>query len=83
MKEHGVHEGPIEQIYALIAQQIYGGEQQLDNEGRYRVDLKELADTIQNEVEALWDKVDTENLHELSDFSGYQAEFYQLFGFGF
>ena len=84
MKDRGVHEGCIEQIYSLIAEQLYAKENRvLDDSGRIRVDLKELEDDIQNEVKSLWDKVNSENINELSDFEGYQKEFFKLFGFGF
>ncbi len=33
--------------------------------------------------EDLWAKVDTQNLYEMTDFKGYQADFLKLFGFGF
>ena len=29
----------------------------------------------------LWDKINTDNLSDLSDFSGYREEFLHLFGF--
>ena len=37
---------------------------------------------MQQAVEHLWSQVTTENLHELTDFKAYQAEFLRLFGFG-
>ena len=36
---------------------------------------------MQAEVAGLWDQINTENLSDLSDFSGYREEFLQLFGF--
>ncbi|MHA7878219.1 MAG: enoyl-ACP reductase FabV [Saccharospirillum sp.] len=84
MKEQGTHEGCIEQIHQLLVDEFYGdGALTLDEAGRVRVDLKELTDEVQGQVEALWHQVTTENLTELSDFEGYQREFFQLFGFGY
>ncbi|MEQ9023034.1 MAG: trans-2-enoyl-CoA reductase family protein [Pseudomonadales bacterium] len=82
MKEKGVHEGCIEQVYGLFRECIYGTDVQVDGQGRWRMDGKELDEDIQNEVERLWDLVTTANLNELSDYRGYQQEFLKLFGFG-
>jgi enoyl-[acyl-carrier protein] reductase / trans-2-enoyl-CoA reductase (NAD+) len=83
MKEQGNHEGCIEQIFGLYFDQFYSGQDKtLDETGRIRMDLPELTDDIQKEVEARWEQVTTENLRELSDYEGYQAEFFKLFGFG-
>jgi len=81
MKENGVHEGPIEQIRELIVDQMYGDNAIYDDTRRFRVDLKELDDKIQEEVERLWDIASTENIDEISDYKGYQHEFFKLFGF--
>ncbi len=81
MKENGVHEGPIEQIRELIADQMFGDDAVYDDTRRFRVDLKELDDKIQEEVERLWEIASTENIDEISDYKGYQHEFFKLFGF--
>ncbi len=85
MKEQGTHEGCIEQINTLLTGELYSDKESLtlDDQGRVRVDLKELTDEVQNRVETLWHQVTTENLTELSDFDGYQKEFFRLFGFGY
>ncbi len=84
MKEEGCHEGVIEQIFGLYFKEFYGaGDKTLDEVGRVRMDLPELEDKIQKEVERRWELASTENLEELSDFEGYQKEFFKLFGFGF
>ncbi len=86
MKEQGTHEGCIEQINTLLTGELYAGNDHsltLDDHGRVRVDMKELTDEVQNQVETLWHQVTTENLTELSDFDGYQKEFFRLFGFGY
>ncbi|MAL94607.1 MAG: enoyl-[acyl-carrier-protein] reductase FabV [Haliea sp.] len=81
MKERGVHEGCIEQIDSLFRESLYSPTPQLDDEGRLRADRKELDPAVQEEVARLWEQIDTDNLHQLSDFDGYRREFLQLFGF--
>ncbi|MCA0312813.1 MAG: trans-2-enoyl-CoA reductase family protein [Candidatus Melainabacteria bacterium] len=84
MKEKGLHEGCIEQMYRLFAENLYGkGKPNLDSEGRIRIDDKEMQDDVQNAVKVLWEKVSTENLKEISDFATYRSDFLKLFGFGF
>ncbi len=83
MKEKGGHEGAIEQVQRLFATQLYGeSRRETDDTGRLRLDDLELKPEIQAEVEVRWDKITTENLHEFTDFYGYQKEFLKLFGFG-
>jgi enoyl-[acyl-carrier protein] reductase/trans-2-enoyl-CoA reductase (NAD+) len=83
MKEKGGHEGCIEQIYRLFRDGLFNQKHQLDNEGRLRVDDKELRPEVQDAVASLWSVVDTDNLYQLTDFQGYKDEFLKLFGFGF
>lgn len=82
MKEAGTHEGCIEQLNRLFGECIYSESPRLDSDNRFRVDELELDPEMQAKVEAVWPQVTTENLHELSDFKGYRAEFLRLFGFG-
>ena len=81
MKERGTHEGCIEQIDGLLRAWYGQLPECVDSEGRLRRDGIELLPEVQREVERLWPLVTTENLGELSDFSGYQREFLGLFGF--
>jgi enoyl-[acyl-carrier protein] reductase/trans-2-enoyl-CoA reductase (NAD+) len=81
MKEAGVHEGCIEQVYGLFRDSLYSTDPQFDDEGRLRADGKELDSAIQRQVEELWDQVTDDNINELSDFAGYKQEFLRLFGF--
>lgn len=81
MKARGSHEGCIEQIDSLFRNSLYSPAPQLDDEGRLRADGKELDPAVQAEVAQLWQQIDTDNLHQLSDFAGYRREFLQLFGF--
>jgi enoyl-[acyl-carrier protein] reductase/trans-2-enoyl-CoA reductase (NAD+) len=84
MKEHGCHEGCIEQMSRLFADKIYGQSlvKSLDDQGRVRMDEFELSKDVQNAVREIWPKISTENLAELSDIAGYKMEFLRLFGFG-
>ena len=83
MKAKGTHEGCIEQIHRLFAHH-YGAVTgpTLDEKGRIRIDDWEMRPDVQAEVEKIWSEVTTERIDELSDFEGYQKEFYRLFGFG-
>lgn len=83
MKEKGLHEGTIEQIQRLFSDHLAsGGKPVLDDHLRIRIDDWEMRDEIQKAVAEAWEKVTTENLSEVSDFSGYKKEFLRLFGFG-
>ncbi|MCB1687008.1 MAG: trans-2-enoyl-CoA reductase family protein [Halioglobus sp.] len=81
MKERGIHEGCIEQIDGLFRDSLYNATPQMDDEGRLRADGKELDPAIQSAVGDLWEQINTDTLHQLSDFVGYKREFLQLFGF--
>ena len=81
MKAEGTHEGCIEQLVGLFDQCLYGAQGSMDEEGRWRMDGKELNESVQRQVEELWSQVSTENLVELTDYLGYQREFLRLFGF--
>jgi enoyl-[acyl-carrier protein] reductase/trans-2-enoyl-CoA reductase (NAD+) len=81
MKEDGSHEGCIEQLYRLYSECIYSDSPRLDDEGRLRVDELELRPEIQDKVAEAWAQITTDNLAELTDFSGYKKEFLRLFGF--
>lgn len=79
MKEEGLHEGCIEQMYRLFADKFL--KKEVDAEGYFRLDDWELQDKVQDKVQAVWDKVTTENIQELGDIDGYWEDFYQMFGF--
>ncbi|CAN5645421.1 CBU_0270 family Dot/Icm type IV secretion system effector [soil metagenome] len=83
MKAKGLHEGCIEQIERLFADH-YGAASgpTLDDKGRVRIDDWEMREDVQAEVAKIWGEISTETIPELSDFAGYQKEFYRLFGFG-
>lgn len=83
MKEKGLHEGCIEQIQRLFTDH-YGAPTgpTLDDKGRIRIDDWEMRDDVQSDITKIWEGVTTETIDDVSDFSGYQKEFYRLFGFG-
>lgn len=79
MKEEGLHEGCIEQMYRLFTDKL--PKQEVDEEGCFRLDDWELQDKVQDKVKALWKEVTTENIRELGDIDGYWEDFYHMFGF--
>ncbi|MFM9281787.1 enoyl-ACP reductase FabV [Paenibacillus jiagnxiensis] len=81
MKEKGLHEGTIEQMYRLFDLLYKQSETPVDAEGRIRIDDWEMRADVQEEVAKLWSEVATENIYELTDLEGYRREFFQLFGF--
>ncbi len=83
MKEMDLHEGTIEQIERLFSDHLASGDAPVvDERGRIRIDDWEMSEPVQKAVAEAWEKVTTENLSDLSDFSGYKKEFLRLFGFG-
>jgi enoyl-[acyl-carrier protein] reductase/trans-2-enoyl-CoA reductase (NAD+) len=83
MKEQGSHEECIAHIDRLFASQLEpGAAPRFDEAGRIRVDDLELAESVQAEVKRRWPLVDTQNLPELGDLSGFRADFLKIFGFG-
>jgi len=82
MKEEGTHEGCIEQLHRLFTEGLYTQTPRLDDHQRLRMDNLELNPQTQAKVEKLWPQVTEENLFELTDYKGYNAEFLKLFGFG-
>ena len=83
MKEKGLHEGCIEQLYRLYATQMYQGNAlDFDEDRRVRIDDWEMKPEVQEEVISIWNTVTNDNFKEVSVYEGYKAEFLKLFGFG-
>lgn len=82
MKEQGLHEGCMEQVYRLFSTGLYSDQAEIDSEGRYRMDDWELRQDVQEACRELWPQVTSENLFELTDYAYYKTEFLKLFGFG-
>lgn len=84
MKEKGLHEGTIEQMYRLFTTQLTRESgPEVDTEGRIRVDDWEMREDVQAEVHELWEELTQENVREIADVDGFQHEFLQIHGFGF
>lgn len=84
MKEKGLHEGCMEQIYRLFSTQLYKGDGSApttDEARRLRLDDWELRDDVQQACKELWPTITTENLFDLTDYQEYKDEFLRLFGF--
>ena len=81
MKQHGTHEGCIEQCYRLLHDFLYDPTSPRDDQGRIRLDDKELDPKIQQQVADIWQQVNSDNIMELTDLAGYRKEFHHLFGF--
>lgn len=82
MKAQGTHEGCIEQAQRLFTEGLYTDTPRVDDANRLRMDEKELHPQLQAEVEAVWSQVTTDNVEEMTDIAGYNADFLKLFGFG-
>ena len=82
LKKKNLEEGPLEQMRRLFTDFLYAGNApKVDEARRIRLDDREMRDDVQAEVALLWPLVTTENLREITDFSGFQREFRGLFGF--
>jgi enoyl-[acyl-carrier protein] reductase / trans-2-enoyl-CoA reductase (NAD+) len=83
MKAKGIHEGCLEQMDRLFRAKLYSGNPvPLDAEARIRMDDWELRADVQQEVDALWQLVNTENGPGHADIAGYRGDFHRLYGFG-
>jgi enoyl-[acyl-carrier protein] reductase/trans-2-enoyl-CoA reductase (NAD+) len=85
MRQEGLHEGCMDQIYRMFTERLYREDGQapaVDDAQRLRLDDWELREDIQQHCRDLWPQVTTENLSELADYMEYKAEFLKLFGFG-
>jgi enoyl-[acyl-carrier protein] reductase/trans-2-enoyl-CoA reductase (NAD+) len=83
MKAKGLHEDCIQQMYRLFAALFDNPSFKKESETCIRLDNLELLPEVQSEVNAIWQKISSNNLLELSDFREYQENFLKLFGFGF
>ncbi|NMM65800.1 trans-2-enoyl-CoA reductase family protein [Clostridium sp. P21] len=81
MKEKGIHEGCIEQIYRLFSDKLYGDDLRLDGNGRIRLDDLEMQEDVQKSISDIWNKITTENVAELTNIDNFKHEFFKLFGF--
>ncbi len=83
MKEKGLHEGCMEQMYRLFHDRLYAADGvPTDSEGQIRLDDWEMRPEVQEAVSALWEQLDSDNVSQLADVDGYWEDFYHIFGFG-
>lgn len=83
MKEKGLHEGCIQQMYRLFNQKLFIENRVTDEFGQLRLDDLEMRPEIQSEVSKIWETISNENIDSVADIEGYWNDFYELFGFGF
>jgi enoyl-[acyl-carrier protein] reductase/trans-2-enoyl-CoA reductase (NAD+) len=81
MRKLGTHENPIQQIRRLFQEHLFQANPQYDDALRLRVDDLEMQPDVQQAVTQLWQDVTTDQIDNLTDFTGYRKEFLQLFGF--
>jgi enoyl-[acyl-carrier protein] reductase/trans-2-enoyl-CoA reductase (NAD+) len=82
MRAKGIDENAIEQMRRLFADFLVAGpDPATDDAGRIRLDDREMRPEVQAEVAAVFSRVNTENLTELTDYKEFQREFRNLFGF--
>ncbi len=83
MKEKGIHEGCIEQMYRLMHDKLgNGAKAQVDERRLIRMDDYEMREDVQKEVFEAWEKLSDENIGDIADMDGYWKDFYEMFGFG-
>ena len=83
MKDRGLHEACIQQIDRLFRDYLYSDDPlPTDQEGRIRLDDREMLPEVQEEVRRLWQHVTSENVERLSDIAGFRDEYLRYHGFG-
>lgn len=83
MKEEGIHENTIEQMYRLWQCHLSKETPATDIPCRIRLDDWEMRPDIQEKVTGIWNAVTDDTLQESADIAGYWEDFYHLFGFSF
>lgn len=83
MKEKGLHENCVEQMYRMVHERIFNGQNVVTDENRLiRMDDWEMKEDVQKAVLAVWKSISQDNLEDVADIAGYWQEFYEIFGFG-
>ncbi|MBN2552155.1 MAG: trans-2-enoyl-CoA reductase family protein [Spirochaetales bacterium] len=83
MKEKGLHEACIQQIHRLFRDYLYSDNPPpTDQEGRIRLDDREMLPEVQEEVRRRRQQVTTENVARLGDIDGFREEYLRYHGFG-
>jgi enoyl-[acyl-carrier protein] reductase/trans-2-enoyl-CoA reductase (NAD+) len=82
MKERRLQENCLQQMNRLFREFLFSGSApSVDEEGRIRLDDREMRADVQEEVSRLMEKISTENVRELSDLEGFRREFLHHHGF--
>lgn len=84
MKGQGLQEGAIEQQNRLFRDALYPADDTpigVDDQGRIRLDDRELSDPVQQACRELWPQINNETLSTHTDYAGYKHDFLRLFGF--
>jgi enoyl-[acyl-carrier protein] reductase/trans-2-enoyl-CoA reductase (NAD+) len=83
MKERGLHESCLQQELRLFGDFLYDGRSPaLDEQGRIRLDDREMRAEVQAEVSRLLAEASSENIEQVSDIAGFREEFLRHHGFG-
>ncbi|NLQ16078.1 trans-2-enoyl-CoA reductase family protein [Marinomonas sp. M1K-6] len=85
MREKGLHEGCMDQIYRLFSERLYNNHtpaELTDDMNRLRLDDWELREDVQQACRDLWPQINDANLFAETDYQLYKDEFLKLFGFG-
>ena len=82
MRNKGLHEGCIEQMYRMLEEKLLSGNGVIvDDKNRIRLDDLELRDDVQKEVSDIWAKLNKENIKELVDMSLFRKDYMNMHGF--
>lgn len=84
LKDQGLQEGAIEQQNRLFHDALYpadGAPADVDDQGRIRLDDRELSERVQQACRELWPEINNETLLTHTDYAGYKHDFLRLFGF--
>ncbi|MGD1823415.1 MAG: enoyl-ACP reductase FabV [Pleomorphochaeta sp.] len=81
MKNKNVHENCIEQIYRLFSSKL--PLEEIDDEGRIRLDDYEMREDVQNEVEELWKTLKEGEILSIGDLDSFKTDYSHLHGFGY
>lgn len=83
MKDQGLQEDCIQQMYRMIHDKIYNSNGVVTDESHLvRMDDWEMKPEVQEAVFDVWNSITQENLEKVTDLEGYWQEFYEIFGFG-
>jgi enoyl-[acyl-carrier protein] reductase/trans-2-enoyl-CoA reductase (NAD+) len=83
MKARGLHESCLQQELRLFGDFLYDGRApSVDEQGRIRLDDREMRADVQEEVSRLMAQVNSQNIESLSDIAGFREEFLRHHGFG-